>query len=146
MRLRFLLLLLLLLSLVAQQPAYAQATDAEIRKLTSDYERALKEKDIAALDRFWADDYTFINNRGMLLTKAERMQNVKSGATEVPEIEQTEAKVRTFGNTVLVTGRLRLKAKYSGKESSGEYRYSALWVDRNGRWQIAAHQLTPIQQ
>ena len=43
--------------------------------------------DTAALERIWADDYTFINASGAVLTKAERLANQKSGATKLGTIE-----------------------------------------------------------
>ena len=46
------------------------------------YRTALTKKDTAALERIWADDYTFINASGAVLTKAERLANLKSGATK----------------------------------------------------------------
>ena len=47
------------------------------------YKTALTKKDTAALERIWADDYTFINASGVVLTKAERLANLKSGATNL---------------------------------------------------------------
>ena len=51
------------------------------------YKTALTKKDTAALERIWADDYTFIIASGVVLTKAERLANAKSGATNLGKIE-----------------------------------------------------------
>src|SRR4051812_44103075 len=53
----------------------------EISGLLDQYTQALLKKDVAALDRIWADDLTFVNARGELLSKQDRMANIKSGAT-----------------------------------------------------------------
>src|SRR3954452_1940932 len=45
----------------------------EISGLLNQYTQALINKDLATLDRIWADDLTFINLRGELLSKQNRM-------------------------------------------------------------------------
>ncbi|MGH8574027.1 MAG: nuclear transport factor 2 family protein, partial [Gammaproteobacteria bacterium] len=40
-----------------------------------EYTEALIKRDLAALDKIWAEGYTFTNGRGELLTKKERMEN-----------------------------------------------------------------------
>ena len=52
--------------------------------------------------------------------------------------------VHVYGDTAVVTGRLALKGKYSGKEVSGQYRSINGWVNQGGRWRLVANQLTPI--
>ena len=44
----------------------------------------------------------------------------------------------------VLTCRVTLKAQYSGKEGSGEYRNTAFWVKTAMGWQMAANQITPI--
>jgi len=42
-------------------------------------------------------------------------------------------------------GRVNLQGtKYGGQESSGEYRYTQVWVKMQGRWQLVANQITRI--
>ena len=73
------------------------------------YRTALLKGDTAALERIWADDYTFINASGAVVTKAERLANLKSGATNLDTIEMDpNMKIRALG---LATG---LQPDYSG--------------------------------
>jgi len=73
------------------------------------YRTALMKGDTAALERIWADDYTFINASGVVVTKAERLANLKSGATNLDTIEMDpNMKIRALG---LATG---LQPDYSG--------------------------------
>jgi ketosteroid isomerase-like protein len=110
-----------------------------------EYADALKKKDTAALDQIWSDDYSFINPRGVLVTKAQRLANVKSGATAFDDIEMQQERVNVRGNTAVDIGRLSLKGtKYSGKESSGEYRYMNVWTKDQGQWRLLANQITLI--
>jgi ketosteroid isomerase-like protein len=110
-----------------------------------EYADALKKHDTAALDKIWADDYMFINPRGELLTKAQRMANAKSGATTFEDIVPQREKLNVKGDTAVDIGRVSLKGtKYSGKEASGEYRYMNVWSKQQGEWKLVANQVTLI--
>ena len=111
------------------------------------YKKALTNKDVAALDRIWAADYTFINPRGELVDKAQRLANLRSGATEFQAIQSQRERVHTHGNVAVDIGRVTLQGtKYSGQESSGEYRYMNVWVKLENRWQLLANQITLIKK
>jgi hypothetical protein len=94
-----------------------------------EYTEALTKRDVAALDKIWAESYTFTNGRGEFLTKTDRMENIKSGATQSTQFDSiSREETRVFGDTAVVTGRVVLKVIYSGKESSGPYRFINVWV------------------
>src|SRR5437879_9358267 len=88
------LLFAALISFVALPLALSQApsstdnktAEQEVRQMIEQYRTALTKKDTAALERIWADDYTFINASGTVVTKAERLANLKSGATSLDTI------------------------------------------------------------
>ena len=120
---------------------------AEIDKAQAEYRAALFDADVTKLAKIWTDNYTFTNGRGMFLSKGDRLNNIKTGATELASIKEkeTDRAVRFYGNdTAIITGKVILKAKYSGHFSTGDYRYISVWVKRAGRWQLAANQITPI--
>ena len=52
--------------------------------------------------------------------------------------------MRVYGDTAVITGRVTLKGKYSGKEASGLYRSISVWVNQRGRWRLVANQITLI--
>jgi ketosteroid isomerase-like protein len=127
----------------AREPADAQQTLKESMRAYSD---ALTKHDLAALDKIWAEGYTFTNGRGQFLNKKERLENIRTGATQFDSISHEGEEIRLFGDTAVVTGRITLKVIYSGKESSGPYRFINVWVKLQGRWQIVANQITPVAQ
>jgi hypothetical protein len=55
-------------------------------------------------------------------------------------------KVRVFGNTAIVTGGDTEKSTYKGKDSSGKYVWTDVFVNRNGKWQAVASESTKVQQ
>ena len=132
-----------------RQQSVAQGADAaaeqEVRQAIKKYREALLQRDAAALEQIWADDYTFTNGAGETLSKAQRLANLKSGATSLDSISQEEEmKVRVHGNVAVATGRVTIKGQYSGKQASGQYQSINVWVKGPAGWQLIANQLTPV--
>jgi ketosteroid isomerase-like protein len=132
-----------------RQQSVAQGADAaveqEVRQATKKYRAALLQRDAAVLEQIWADDYTFTNGAGETHSKAQRLANLKSGATSLDSISQEEdMKVRVHGNVAVATGRLTIKGQYSGKQASGQYRSINVWIKGAAGWQLVANQLTPV--
>ena len=142
------ILTVILLSFGRQQ-SVAQEADAaaeqEVRQAIKKYREALLQRDAAALEQIWADDYTFTNGAGEMVSKAQRLANLKSGATSLDSISQEEEmKVRVHGNVVVATGRVTIKGQYSGKQASGQYQSINVWVKGPTGWQLVANQLTRV--
>ena len=132
-----------------RQQSMAQGADAaaeqEVRQAIKKYRTALLQRDAATLERIWADDYTFTNGAGETHSKAQRLANLKSGATSLDSIsEEEDIKVRVHGNAAVATGHLTIKGQYSGKQTSGQYRSIHVWVKGAAGWQLVANQLTPV--
>src|SRR5262249_37462464 len=92
----------------------AGPADQEDRMTVHQYRQALVRRDVAALARFWADDYTFTNPQGRVLSRNERLANFTSGATALAAIENDrDFQVRVYGRTAVVTNSLTLTGRYS---------------------------------
>jgi ketosteroid isomerase-like protein len=128
----------------AQQTA---STADEVKQMEKRYTDALMKKDLATLEKIWSHDYTFTNGQGKLLNKAERLENVKTGATEIQSTVERDVQVRVYGgDAAVLVSDVTLKAQYSGKEASGDYRHTAVWIKGAGGWHLVANQITPIVQ
>ena len=44
--------------------AATASAEAEVRQAVRDYDQALRQANVAAVEKFWASEYTFINPRG----------------------------------------------------------------------------------
>jgi ketosteroid isomerase-like protein len=117
----------------------------DLEKRSLEYAEALTKRDLTTLDQIWTDDYVFINPRGELVTKSQRLSNLKAGATEFQAVRPKNERMEVHGNVALDVGTVTLEGtKYGGKESSGDYRYLSVWVNSDGRWQMVANQITRI--
>ena len=115
-------------------------------QIEHDWSQADVKKDVAALDRIMADDWTGIDFQGAVLTKAEALGEVakRSDATETSTTTLGKMKVRLFGNTAVVSGTEIETSLYRGKDSSGTYVWTDVFVQRKGRWQAVSSQSTKL--
>ena len=139
-----------LLSFAFGQSAPDQRTEnsnseKEVRQMIETYRTALLQRDVAALEKIWADDYVFVNASGEVLTKAQRLANAKSGATTLDSIKEEEnVTVRIYQNSAVATSRVTIKGQYSGQPTSGQYRSTHVWVKGAEGWQLVSNQLTAL--
>ena len=133
---------------LTQTPSSAdnKTAEQEVRAAIEQYRTALMKRDTAALERIWADDYTFINASGTVLTKAERLANAKSGATSLGTIESDpNMKIRVYGGDVAIAiSRVTIKGQYSGKATSGQFQSSIVFAKTPSGWQLVCNQITPV--
>ncbi len=148
--------LLLALGALALGESPAKAADAEAKQVSSGEEelRTLEAKlneaivraDLGFFDRVFAADFTHTNHTGAFRSKAEWLANHKPGAKSPYESFDTEdLAVRLYGDTAVVTGRSIPKGKDSkGQAITGQFRFTRVWVKRDGRWQVVSFQGTRI--
>jgi len=111
-----------------------------IQKLEQQWGDALVKKDQAMIDRIVAGEWELTDSEGNLLSKAKVDADVKSGTATFESFHLDDLKVRVFGDTAIAYGVETEKSKYQGKDSSGQYRFTDVFIKRDGRWQaISTH-------
>ena len=121
-------------------------TEHAIRQLVNEQANAQQKNDTAALERIWADDFTFTNSSGEVQTKAQRLAEIKSGELKFESIRIDDVQVRVYGDTAVVTGRGTVKGQRRGQDLTGQSRSTSVYVKKQGRWQVVATQITRIAQ
>ena len=115
-----------------------------VRQLLNEIPGALERADIPALDRIYADDYTLVNEHGVLTTKAPRLAAIKSADLKYASVGFDEVNVRLYGNTAVATYRVTSKGQDKGQAIGGLFRATSTYVKMKGRWQLVAAQVSPI--
>jgi ketosteroid isomerase-like protein len=116
-----------------------------LTQLEHDWTNAALKKDAAALGKILADDWVGQGPTGTE-TKAQTLADLKSGDNKLDSQTLSDIKVRVFGNTAIVTGSDDEKSSYKGKDTSGHYVWTDVFVKRNGRWQAVSSQGTLVAQ
>jgi uncharacterized protein (TIGR02246 family) len=132
----------------AQTPAQKEtgSVEQELKKLEKEIGHAWAKRDVASYDRILTDDYTWTDFDGIVWTKAQDLETLKSGEVVNTSYAVDDWKVRVYGDTAVVTGRTTVKETWKGKDVSGQYRYTDTWVKRAGRWQLVASHTSKIAQ
>ena len=133
------------ISAIGQGPVAAVSSEQQIRALEDERNRAILNGDAATLERMTSDDYTFITLRGELRTKLEIVKGFQSGSFKYDSRTISDLNVRVYGDTAIVTGRATQKGSESGKDYSGDYRFTRVYVKQQGQWMTVALQTTLIQ-
>jgi ketosteroid isomerase-like protein len=123
--------------------------EQEIIRQIVDMERQSKEaslqRDADFSVRTLAEDYVAITPLGQVTTKQETISARRSGQLRYESMNVTDMVVRLYGDTAVVTARADVKGHQLGEDFSGPYRYTRVWVRRNGHWQTVSYQATVTQ-
>jgi ketosteroid isomerase-like protein len=96
------------------------------------------------LEKHYADDYIPIHGDGTLTTKAQEIENFKTGATKYDSITLREAKIRIYGDTAVVNAWASVKTVVNGRPYSGGVRNTRVWVKSSGSWRRVLFQTTRV--
>jgi ketosteroid isomerase-like protein len=130
----------------AQRDKMDEAEQA-VREQERKYRDAVMKQDVAALGRILADDFVATSSRGEIRDKAKEIDDIKpSPDYKMEAFNLDDMSVRIFGDTAIVTGRSTLQVAFRGNSSTSVFRYTRVYVKRNGRWQAVAQQLTRMPQ
>jgi ketosteroid isomerase-like protein len=122
----------------------AQSVEDQIKKMETDRAAAVVKGDMALLDRETSDDYTLINMNGQVSDKAQMIGAFKSGQSKLTVDEISDMKVRVYGDTAVVTGKVTVKGTMGGKDATGQAMFTRVYVKKGGQWQSVALQQTRI--
>jgi ketosteroid isomerase-like protein len=136
----------LALSVAVGQKSGKGNVEEEITKLEQEAAQAFVKDGVAAVDKYEADDIMSIDPMGVVTDKSQDKQAFSSGETKLQSIDESDVKVRVYGNTAVALGTQDVKGTYKGQDISGKYRFTDVWVKRGGKWQIVSSQVTKIQQ
>jgi uncharacterized protein (TIGR02246 family) len=128
------------------RPTLVTADEQSVRKFVEDYATALSSNDATALDRLMAPDYTFVNQTGVIQNKAVRLAPLRSGQLKYQTVKYDQVQFRLYGNTAIVTTRVKVSSTNSGADASGIFR-STLTLVRSApgsAWRVVASQATTI--
>jgi ketosteroid isomerase-like protein len=110
-----------------------------LMQMERDWTDAGLKADVTTLGRILADDWAAQGTLGAT-TKAETLADIKSGTQKLESITLGEMKVRVFGDAAVVTGSDDEKSSYKGKDTSGHYVWTDVFVKQQGKLQaVASH-------
>ncbi len=111
-----------------------ESAAAAVARLDTEYQAAVKRNDAAAMDKILADDFILVTGRGQVFTKSDLLDSARKKTTVYEHQEDTEQKVRVWGNTAVVTALLWIKGTTDGKTSERKLWFSDTYVRTPSGW------------
>ena len=118
----------------------ADAREAEVLAVENAWMEAYLHDDVTALDAILANDYTLTDSTGGVSTKADDLANARSHRVHFDAYDNTDVRVRVWGDTAVVTGRSRISGNASGRPFAHDITFTDTLAHIDGRWRaVAAH-------
>ncbi|MCW5559101.1 MAG: nuclear transport factor 2 family protein [Verrucomicrobiae bacterium] len=125
-----------------QRPSVEQ----ELAALEHELSQAYATRNVAALERIFANEYTFTQgHNGSVVDRNHEIEKLRSGKLIVDQIAEHDISLRDYGDFALVTLRVTFSGSEEGKPFQGHERITDVFVRRDGRWQCVHSAATPIQ-
>ena len=103
---------------------------------------AMAQKDIAKLNELIADDLVYTHSSARLDTKQSLIGAMEAGKTVYTAVVPSDVKAQDLGDAVVLTGSARISVNSGGNAMNFGVRFTDVWVNKGGKWQMAAWQST----
>ena len=132
----------------SDQPAPGSTASGEdeqaLLQIERDWAEASVKKDAAVLDRILANEFQ-ANYVDLVGNKKQFLSALKSNTFKYDSMVNSEMKAVVFGDRAVVNGLSTEKSSMAGKDTSGQYRWTDVFVKREGRWQCVTGYSTKVQ-
>jgi ketosteroid isomerase-like protein len=141
------LLVITLLAVAAAPCAHAQeksadssAIKAKLKQMEDAWEKALVNKDQAAVGNIVAEDFAGFSSKGKHQTKSQLVDEIKNETDTVSSAVNDKMNVHVYApNLATVCGTSSEKGKdKDGKEFTRSFAWVDTWMERNGKWECIA--------
>ncbi len=131
------------LSLTAQDAA---ATGKAIEKLDAAWAQAILAKDVAQLDKLLAADLIYGHASGVLDTKKDYLEKIRSGRQHYQTVERKKVSVRVLGDSAVTHCWMHVTGINPAGKFDDKVMLLHVWSKRGGSWQLVAHQTAKVDK
>ena len=130
----------------AQQPQTKNNDKAvqEIIDFRNRYIEAEENKDVAYLDKIFADDFFALNPQGLLLDKPHMLENMKRADRVFKVVNPRETQVHFYGDVAILTEHVTVDGEDKGRHFGGEFRFVRVFAKQNGNRKVVLAQGAPL--
>jgi len=100
--------------------------------------------DVQTLSDVYADDYVLVTAEGVVRTKSDQINELRSGQLQFQPVEIVDRTVRIYDGNAIVLSHERSKIIRNGQNIGGDFRVNRVYVKRDGRWKLVLTQATRI--
>ncbi len=116
----------------------AEKITEEITQLTEQWSQVFANKDFDHLKRIWADDFSYTMPGGIVSDKKTGLANVADKSDTITSAGLVAFKAHVYGKNLAIGNGDHHEAgkDKDGKPFSRKFRFTNVWVQRNGTWQV----------
>jgi ketosteroid isomerase-like protein len=103
---------------------------------------AMAKKDLTALNTLISDDLIYTHSSAKLDTKKSLIGNMEAGSTVYTSLVPSDVKAQDLGDTVVLTGSCKISVMSQGRPNSFGVRFTDVWANNGGKWQMVTWQST----
>ena len=107
---------------------------------------AMAQKDIATLNELLSNDLVYTHSSARLDTKQSLIGAMESGSTVYTSVVPSDVKAQDLGDTVVLTGSCRIGVNSGGRPNSFDVRFTDVYANKGGRWQMVTWQSTRLPE
>jgi ketosteroid isomerase-like protein len=137
------LLILLLLAGCASSTGPSGGEEAVIQTL-HDACRAYLEADASRIEALLTPDFTLTDADGVVTTRADDVENARTGGIRYTVFENHDMKVRLHGDAAVVTGVTRVSGTAGATPFTANLQFTDTVVRQNGRWRVASSHISRL--
>ncbi|MFD5160154.1 nuclear transport factor 2 family protein [Streptomyces hawaiiensis] len=127
---------------MSEKPDSADAL--QLARLAKGWAEAIVSDDPARIASFMADEWVIVSDSG-IDPKERFLSLVESGALTHSAMDlKAEPRIRVYGDTAVMTGRVTNTAHYLGERHDADEWTTDVFVRRQGRWLCVLSHITPV--
>ncbi len=120
-----------------------EASDEDqIRTLETKRYQAMRNGDAATLAALFADELTYVHSNATRDTKQSYVDKVSRGYIDYGAIDSATESVTVIGDVAVAHGQMRADVVTGDRPAQLNTSTLAVWVRREGNWQLLAYQPT----
>ena len=121
-----------------------QSTITQIELAESQLAEAMKSADLKGLDLLFHDDLAFNIPGGFTLTKAQDMENYRSGAMTLTGLHFSNRQIQSFEDVAVVAVSVKMEGDFKGQSLTGDYKILRVWKQFGIDWKVIGGSSVPI--
>ncbi len=107
---------------------------------------AMEAKDIATLNALLSDTLVYTHSSARVDTKQSLIGEMESGATAYTSIVPSDVKAQDLGSAVVLTGVAQISVMANAKPLSFGVRFTDVYANQSGQWQMVSWQSTRLPE
>jgi len=129
---------ILVAAMLQANPAQDVVDVSALTALESVWNQAHIRGDVQALERLWAADMVVVVPKMKPMSRAEAMKMTLSAGAWFDRYDSSDLRVRVYGDTALVSGRLVRTRKMTGISVEDVWLFTKVYVRTAGEWKVVA--------